>query len=460
LVDDRYMNRRVHVIDAETGEVKARIENPGKLGQMSWSPDGKHLAIVSAADPHDTREGRLVVVPATGGELQDLMPSYDGGHVVAVRWQNPDRLMFLLHEGVWSSFARIDRDGSNLKRIVPTGGDVLTRFSLSKDGMTAAYLGQSPRHPSEVFVMKHGEDEPRRLTDSNPWLKEMAFAPQELVRHKARDGLDLEGVLIRPLREATGTRYPLILVVHGGPEAHRSNGWLTTYSQPGQVAAAKGFAVFYPNYRGSTGRGVEFAKTSQADAAGKEFDDLVDAVDHLIESGLVDREKVGITGGSYGGYASAWGATFYSDRFAAAVMYAGITDNVSKVGTTDIPYEMYMVHHLKWLWEDWQYFRERSPLFHVEKGRTPLLIAHGEADTRVHPSQSMELYRQLKLLNKAPVRMVLYPGEPHGNRRAASRLDYSLRQMRWMEHYLKGPAGSPPDYHLDYKEDISGGSRE
>ncbi len=455
LIDDSYMKRRLHVVSVETGAVQARIDNPGKLGQISWSPDGRHLAVTSAADPNDTANGRLMVVPATGGELRDLMPSYDDGHVMGVGWQNADRLMFLLHEGVWTYFARIDRDGSNLKRLTPKEGEILTRFHLSSDGMSAAFLGNSPRHPGEVFLMKHGDATPKRLTESNPWLEDMVFTKQEVVRHKARDGLELEGMLLRPLEETPGTQYPLIMVVHGGPESHYSNGWLASYSNPWQIATARGFAVFYPNYRGSTGRGVEFAKISQNDAAGKEFDDLVDAVDHLIDIGLVDRDKVGMTGGSYGGYASAWASTFYSERFAAAVMYAGITDVVSKVGTTDIPYEDYMVHQDKWLWDDWTYYRERSPIYYAKKHQTPLLIAHGDADTRVHPSQSMELYRVLKNLDQAPVRMVFYRGEPHGNRRAASRLDYSLRQMRWLEHYLKGPGGPPPDYTLEYGRKIS-----
>jgi dipeptidyl aminopeptidase/acylaminoacyl peptidase len=122
------------------------------------------------------------------------------------------------------------------------------------------------------------------------------------------------------------------------------------------------------------------------------------------------------------------------------------------LGTTDIPYEMNLVHNRKWLWEDWDFFLKRSPVHHVEKARTPLLILHGKADPRVHPGQSLELYRHLKVLGKTPVRLVLYPGEGHGNRRAASRLDYNLRLLRWMEHYLKGPGGDPPPYRLDYGE--------
>lgn len=177
----------------------------------------------------------------------------------------------------------------------------------------------------------------------------------------------------------------------------------------------------------------------------------MDGIDHLISIGLVDKSRVGITGGSYGGYASAWGATYYSDRYAASVMFVGISDNISKIGTTDIPEEMFLVHHRKRLWDDWNYFAERSPIRHIQKNRTPTLILHGKDDPRVHPSQSLEFHRHLKTLAQAPVRLVLYPGEGHGNRKAAARLDYSLRLMAWMEHYLQGPGGEPPPFELDYE---------
>jgi dipeptidyl aminopeptidase/acylaminoacyl peptidase len=239
--------------------------------------------------------------------------------------------------------------------------------------------------------------------------------------------------------------------VHGGPEAHDRNGWVTSYSDLGQVGAARGFAVFHPNYRGSTGRGVEFSKLSQGDPAGKEFDDLVDAVDHLVSIGLVDKTKVGITGGSYGGYATAWGATHYTDRFAAGVMFVGISDVVSKSGTTDIANEEYYVHALKRPWENWQFFLERSPIYHAAKSKTPLLILGGTDDPRVHPSQSLELYRYMKMHGKT-VRLVRYPGEQHGNRRAASRYDYNVRLLQWMEHYLKGPGGDMPPMDVPYEE--------
>jgi dipeptidyl aminopeptidase/acylaminoacyl peptidase len=231
---------------------------------------------------------------------------------------------------------------------------------------------------------------------------------------------------------------------------------MTGYWQPGQVLAARGYVVLYPNYRGSTGRGVEFSKLGQEAYARPEFDDLVDGARHLARSGLVDQRKVGVTGGSYGGFASAWCATALTEHFAASVMFVGISDHISKFGTTDIPNEMYLVHARRWPWEHWDWYRERSPVYHTEKARTPILILHGEEDSRVHPSQSMELYRYLKTLGKVPVRLVMYPGEGHGNRKAAARYDYSLRLLRWMDHYLKGPGGDPPPHPLELDDERLG----
>jgi dipeptidyl aminopeptidase/acylaminoacyl peptidase len=454
LVDDSYMKMRLHVLDASTGRTLARFENPGKIGDVRWSPDGRHLAVVSAADPNDPLEGRLVILPSTGGPWPagDTLGAFmEHGHVTAVGWENADTVVWLADEGVGATIGRVGADGSGAERVFTSTATIARSFSVARTG-ALALVADAPEHPAEAFMLSPGARAPMRLTHTNGWLADVPLARQDVVRYKARDGLELDGVLVRPLGEQSGQRYPLIVVVHGGPEAHYANGWLTGYTMPGQAAAARGFAVFYPNYRGSTGRGVAFSKLGQGDPAGREFDDLVDGVDHLVNIGLVDAARVGITGGSYGGYASAWGATFYSHRFAASVMFVGISNTISKMGTSDIPYELHMVHYRRWPWDDWQRFLERSPIYHVDKARTPLLILHGEDDPRVPPSQSMELYRHLKLRTKTPVRLVLYPGEGHGNRRAASRLDYHLRLMQWMDHYLKGPGGDMPSAEIAYEE--------
>ena len=146
-------------------------------------------------------------------------------------------------------------------------------------------------YPGELFYSNGGNT--RRLTVSNPWLDEIAFGKQEVITYKAEDGLEVEGILVYPVDYDASEKYPLLVGVHGGPEAHINNGWVTAYSYPGQVAAANGYAVFYPNYRGSTGRGLDYTLTSQGDPAGKEFDDIVDGVKHLISIGLADADKVG-----------------------------------------------------------------------------------------------------------------------------------------------------------------------
>ncbi len=449
LIDDHYVSRKIHVVDVATGTAYVRFNNPGKLGTIVWSPNGKTLAVLNAASRSDPAAGGLLVMPAGRNELNFLLPSYQG-HFKSIAWRDNDTLVYLVDEGVWTALGEIKVSTFRYKTRIPAGQDVLSGLKLAADRQTTVMLKQSDKHPNEVFLLRAGESTPRRLTDSNPWLRDMRFGEQELVTFAARDDLRIEGILIHPLDREPGKPYPLILFVHGRPESHHHNGWLTSYSSPGQVAAARGFGVFHINYRGSTGRGVKFSKLSQGDYAGAEFDDLIDGVDHLIQSGLVDGDRVGVTGGSYGGYATAWCSTFYSERFKAGVMFVGISDLISKGGTTDIPEEMRWVHARKYVWEDWTLFTERSPIYHVEKARTPLLILGGKDDTRVHPSQSLVLYRYLKTLGKTPVRLVQYPGEGHGNRKAAARYDYSLRMLRWMEHYVKGPGGDPPPHEIDY----------
>jgi len=455
LVDDRYMLQRISVVDVASGQVLAKVQNPGKLATFEWSPDGLHLVLLSGADLHDPAAGSLLVVGRGGGMPVNLTGERECT-VNAVAWKDAETLVWIASEGVETHLWTGRLDGTDARRLPdPAPGATPTRLSLDRAGTLAAYIADSPQYPSELFIGPLGAQAERRTT-SNPRLDQVELARQEVIRYPARDGLEIEGILLYPLGFEQGTRYPLVVIVHGGPESHHHNGWMTRYSGPAQILAARGFLVLYPNYRGSTGRGVAFSKLGQNDAAGHEFDDLVDGVDHLVKLGLADPEKVGMTGGSYGGYATAWCATRYTDRFAAGVMFAGISDKLSKTGTTDIPQEELLVHARELPHQNLEHFIERSPIAHAEGAHTPLLIAHGTADPRVHPGQALEMYRALATAGTAPVRLVLYPGEGHGNRRAASRFDLCLRLLRWFDHYLKGPGGEPPPYPLDYRAPANG----
>ena len=450
-IDDRYMKRQYAVISLDDGSEYGRIETEGKLGAAAFSPDGRAIAFVGPASLHDPAAGRLFVAPANGGTPVELLPDFEG-HVRSVAWSDAKHVLYLADVHVHTEVGRVPAKGGKAEVLVGEGETLLSGLHVSADGRTWAFTGESPAHPNELYVGPVGRT-PERRTDSNPWLAGIELAEQHVHTWVARDGLELEGVLINPLGYEHGRRYPLLVVVHGGPESHERNGWKTWYSRPGQFGAAEGYFVWYPNYRGSTGRGVDFSLLSQGDPGGAEFDDIVDGVDDLVAGGLVDPDRVGITGGSYGGYATAWGATRYSEKYAAAVMFVGISEQYSKFGTTDIPIESQLVHQYpRKVFDDWQFFLERSPIYHAKGSKTPLLILHGKADPRVHPTQSMIMYRYFQQQADAPVRLVWYPGEGHGNRKAAGRLDYSLRMMRWMDHFLLEGASEKPPFEIDHQE--------
>ena len=174
----------------------------------------------------------------------------------------------------------------------------------------------------------------------------------------------------------------------------------------------------------------------------------------------MDAERVGITGGSYGGYATMWASTALSEHFAAGVAFVGISSQLSMFGTSDIPNEHHLVHHRAWPWDDWQWLLERSPIYYADKGRTPLLILHGKEDPRVHPGQSLEMYRYLKLRTDTPVRLVWYPGEGHGNRSTAAQLDYGMRLLRWLTHFLQGPGDEAPAYNLGHSARLEAAQKD
>ncbi|EDL49404.1 S9 family peptidase [Erythrobacter sp. SD-21] len=456
-IDDAYTSKRAHVIDLTSGNVQRVVETPGKLGDIEISPDGKQLSMIAGVDMNDPADTTLHLVDVASGSYRALNAGAPEAAVDA-EWLADGRLAVVIHKGAQSALRIYNANGTVAEE---HDGGALILTSVEAGGKTLAVEANSPTHPTELFVWNKGKF--TRWTKHNPWLSDIDFGKQRTFRYTARDGQEVEGVLIEPVGGAPRGGAPLILNVHGGPEAHDSNGWQTAYSKPGHVAAGQGYAVFLPNYRGSTGYGTAFSKQHTGNYTDPEFTDLVDAKRALVEAGIADPDRTGVTGGSYGGYATAWSSTALSDEFAAGVMFVGISNQISKFGTTDIPYEMYNVHSGKWPWDDWQAMLEVSPIYHVDKADTPLLILHGAEDTRVAPSQSYELYRSMKVRKPdVPVRLVLYPGEGHGNRKAAARYDYNLRMMRWFDTYLKtgDRDAALPDSRPELPEGTTGAAKK
>lgn len=455
-VDQQYMFQDVYRLDLATGTHALVVDAPGKLGDYTLSPDGKRLAWTAAASRSDHAVSSLYLADADGTHPVNLTPADFAGHIRHVAWRDAKTLLVQADEGVTSTAYVVAVGGGSPKwRRVLDGGALGLVFGMpeGRTGQrTLLLVGHNGTTPRELYAWDGKQAV--RLTHLNPALEGVALGEQKVVRWTARDGLELEGILMLPVGW-DGRPAPLVVDVHGGPEAQESNGWLSRYASPGQVMCGRGYAVFFPNYRGSTGRGVAFAALAYGDPAGPEFDDIVDGVDALVKDGVADPARVGVMGGSYGGYATNWLCTRYSERFKAGVSFVGISDLVSKRFLTDIPYEDEYVHMGAPVRDSWDLMRERSPVRWADHCRTPLLILHGDSDPRVHPSQSQELYRALKMAGHPSVRLVYYPGEGHGNARRFGRSDALYRTLAWFDHYLApGAAWDGPMPAADLAPDL------
>lgn len=453
LVDDSYMFKDIYTVDMETGETTLLMAIPGKLGNMAWSPDGTQLAFRAASKLEDSVVGSLFVTDVPSNQTFEQLRNYVEGmelSVIDIAWKDHRTLLYAAEEGVdiVLSEHRVDRPQRNI--LIEPAQVVFNRFH-HVDGKVA-FAGNTWQHPGELFSFGIRRKNLARHTFLNPWLDNIELSTQRKLEYYARDGKDIQGVLLYPLNYEPGKRYPLIVYIHGGPEAAVKNGWSTFYSMWGQVATARDYFVFMPNYRASSGRGVDFTMAGYGDLVGVEYDDVLDGIDHLIEVGYVDAEKVGMGGGSYGGYFSAWSATRHTERFAASVVFVGIGNQISKRNTTDIPWEDYYVHWGYWTHENWEDVYSRSPVKYAHQSQTPTLVLHGADDPRVHPSQGLEIYQALKLHGKAPVRLIWYNGEGHGNRKNVHRLDYLVRTMEWFDYYLQSdkPKDQMPDKYPEY----------
>jgi dipeptidyl aminopeptidase/acylaminoacyl peptidase len=437
--DQDQMYRRIWRVTVDGGEPQLLTRTLGKLGPMAWSPDGVRLAFLGAVSFNDPL-AQSVMVTTPGGAAVNLTPSYEGS-ALWLDWQDARTVRFIAAEGTKTAMNAVPAAGGAITRIVGRGAEIFQTATFSRDGLTFAMPANTAAHPNEVHVGTVRDRRLRRLTNHNAFLANVRLGAQETVTWTARDGWKIEGVLVRPLGVAAGTRPPLAVLPHGGPEGISFDGWITNSLYPAQVLAGAGYAVFMPNYRGSGGRGVAFSKGDHRDLGGREFDDVLDGITHLHDAGAADSARVGISGTSYGGFFSAWAGTRHSERFRLAMPFAGISNWMSFTGTTDIPEEMSVVHWDLNPYEHPLLMWERSPLSYIARAQTPMIIGQGMVDERVHPEQMMELHQALRLKG-VPSELVMYPREPHGLLERQHQLDYMRRILQAFDRYVK--PGSRP----------------
>jgi dipeptidyl aminopeptidase/acylaminoacyl peptidase len=432
--DESYMFKQIYRVAASGGNPRQICETEGKLGSMSVSPDGETLAFLGAVSMNDPLAQSLFTVPVKGGNPVNLTENVEESYDDCV-WQDNEHVILFKTNSTKTGLDLLNVSDGLRETLLKTD-IIIDSFITNTANQNIAFTGNTSKHPSELFLLKANEENPVKLTNHNAFLKDIEFAKQETIHWLAYDSIDIAGVLTYPLGYREGRAYPLLLQIHGGPEGVSLDGWTTGTSTPVQLLAAEGYMVLEPNYRGSGGRGVAFSKADHDDLGGLEFDDVLAGVDYLIDKGFVDPDRVGTGGWSYGGYFSAWAATKHSQRFKAAMVGAGIANWISFMGTTDIPYEMSLVHWNSWWFDEPALHWERSPLAHINNAQTPTLVVHGDSDDRVHPAQGFELYQALRIKD-VPTRYIIYPRQPHGLSDRAHREDYLNRILDWYNNYVK-----------------------
>ena len=445
---DSDLQRELDLYVVDLAGERTKIAGGLYLGSPSWSPRGDAIAFVAPKGLEAGLIERLWVVPSSGGVPRCLTLSLDqsvgdsiitdmrGGHGVRVRWSKDGGRLYFLSSGPGvTGLYSCDLDGN----LWPEVGGARRIFDFDVASGILAFCASDPSNPGELHIVANGAE--ARLTDLNPWLRDRYVAQPERHQFTAPDGWGIEGWLLKPENFDPGRLHPLVLEVHGGP--HGQYGWAFFHEL--QVLAGMGYLVLYANPRGSDGYGDRFRGEVVRDWGGKDYVDLMTAVDQMIErSGAVDTSRMGIGGGSYGGYMTNW-AIGQTDRFAAAVAMRSISNLVSEFAQHDIviwgslelgppPYP-----DLDELWR-------RSPIRYVNNIKTPLLLTCGEMDLRCAISQSEEMFGAMRLLGKT-VELARFPEESHDLSRSG-RPDRRVERLRriagWFERFLGTGAADRP----------------
>jgi dipeptidyl aminopeptidase/acylaminoacyl peptidase/tetratricopeptide (TPR) repeat protein len=395
----------------------------------AFSPDGTLLAYVEGGDPADIWYGveHLAIVPAAGGTSRPLAAELDRNPRSPRFAPDGRSLLFLLEDRGNVHLARIPVAGGAVERVV-AGERTLTAFDVGKKGEIVV-LESQPDHPAEVSVV--APPGLKRLTHVNDeTLAGLRLAKVERQEAKSADGTVIDFFLIRPAAAPEGTRLPTLLRIHGGPVSQYENQFVFEW----QLLAANGYAVVAPNPRGSSGRGRDFSRAIWADWGGKDFEDVMAAVEATVARGTADPDRLGVGGWSYGGILTDW-TIYRTSRFKAAIAGAGIANALAGYGTDHYQYEYEAELGLPWKAKD-VWLNLSKPFLEADKIKTPTLFLCGEVDWNVPLINSEQMYQSLRRL-AVPTELVVYPGQSHGISAPSYQKDRYERYLAWYDRYLK-----------------------
>lgn len=400
-------------------------------GELGISPDGTRVLISEGASERDRFHVIAKVIDLRSGRKQPVARRFDRRSLNA-HWLSDEQVYFESDEG--TSFRLYTSTVGGVPKALPTGAGVAGGGAIAAKAGRVVFVYSESAQPDEIHACPlDGSQTATVLTSINRSMQRVRLGEAEVVRWRS-DGMDIEGLLYRPTRPRVRKPYPLIVMPHGGPYGASGNSY--GGSAHLNIFTAAGYACLLPNFRGSTGYGREFTRKNVRDWGAGPMRDIIAGVDALIRRGIVNRKRLAVFGGSYGGYMTAW-IIGHTKRFRCAVAVAAVINNLSMWGTTDIP--SFIEYCAGGALPDYTdaFYRDQSPLHHAHKVTTPTLVITGEVDVRVPPTQSDELYRHLKARG-VETQLIRYPREPHGVSEPRHRLQYFKHVLQWIDQHTRG----------------------
>lgn len=439
-LEDYYLNSGIGIINLDSGVFTPWKKLSQHESLPRFSPDGKTIAYVSGGrESSFFCDGYFCLRSPKGSHYRELALTYnegpfpdepsllgwtaDGMHVIGFEPHHTKMQLILLPV-----------DGTTPKTMDIKSLSIRNP-ALSQDRTHLSFIGQTPVNPPEIYATALGPHKPVQITDVNQvFLKEYPAPKTEVVTWNSKDGLPIEGLLTYPFDRKKRKKAPLLIIVHGGPMRFFDESYIGVPDHyPLMAFAQEGFAILRPNIRGSCGYGKAYRHTIFQEWGGMDMEDISAGIDFLSGQGIIDPDKIGIMGWSYGGYLAAW-AALRTRRFKAASIGSAITNLVSMIGTTDIPV-LFKDYFGGSLLEMLPLYLERSPLFYSQHAQIPFLIQHGDQDRRVPLSQSVEFYNALKELKK-DVEFIVYPKAQHVFTTVEDVQDSLERNLAWFKKHL------------------------
>ena len=432
----------ISVVIADTGQSQVVVAQEGPDSNPHWSPDGRRL-------PSRRRWPSRSTFFRTASSRRSLSDRRAAQPSATRSTKNPNLIawtkagiQFSASQRTWSYLFTLDPATKPITKHAVRDEWIGGGFSLTPDGSQVAFIGSGPSEFPDVYVAPVQTMAAKKLSDTGAQIASWPKHTREVIRWKSQDGAEIEGVLHKPADFQAGRRYPLLVVIHGGPTGvSRPVPYGSATAYPIDAFLAKGALVLEPNYRGSAGYGEKFRSLNVRNLGIGDAWDVLSGIDTLVQQGIVDRDRVGSMGWSQGGYISAFLTTRHSDRFKAISVGAGISDWMTYYVNTDI--HPFTRQYLKATpWDDPKIYADTSPMTYIKQAHTPTLIQHGDQDTRVPIPNAFQLYQGLRDQN-VPVQLSIFKGFGHGINKPKANRALMQQNLDWFTRYLwNQPTGS------------------